>query len=311
MVPSLGARLDAAVLIVVHGSPDAPGRLPDILARDGALPAVLAVDEQRIEPGRIYVARPDCHLLVEDEHLRLRHGPRENGFRPAVDPLFRSAAAAYGARVVAVVLSGALDDGTHGASVVKQFGGLVLAQEPTDAVVAGMPTSAIRSGAVDEVLTAAALGARVRQLVNGSPPGESNMPRERSARPGAGHETSEGKSRDDAPVALTCPECGGALREMTDGQLLRFRCHVGHAYGADTLAQDQDGQVETAMWTALRVLEESIALRQRLAERARARGLAGVAHACDERTATAERHAGVLRRLLEEAPPPPDDEPTT
>jgi two-component system chemotaxis response regulator CheB len=164
LVSRLPADLPAALLVVLHTSPTRESRLPTILDRAGALPAAHAQDGTRIRAGRIYVAPPNYHLTVEHESLRLVQGPTENGFRPAADPLFRTAARAYGARVVGVVLSGALDDGAAGLRAIKQHGGVAVAQDPNEAAVAWMPRSAIRLDHVDHVLPTAEIAALLVQL---------------------------------------------------------------------------------------------------------------------------------------------------
>lgn len=155
LVAGLPADLPAAVFIVVHLSAKFPSWLPYILQKSGKLPAVHAVDGAAIEPGRIYVAPPDRHLLVKPEYMRVVLGPKENRFRPAIDPLFRTAALAYGKRVVGVVLSGLLNDGTAGLIDIKEQGGVAIVQDPQEAMFPSMPESAIEHAAVDHILPVA------------------------------------------------------------------------------------------------------------------------------------------------------------
>lgn len=203
LAAELPADLPAAVCVVLH-----IGRrrsvAPRILAKAGPLPAAHAVDGEALRPGRIYVAPPDHHLLVEPGLLRLSRGPRENSTRPAIDPLFRSAAQAYGPRVFGVILSGTMNDGTAGFSVIKRLGGTTLVQAPEDAVFPGMPQSALSNTAVDHCAPASALGALLARLVGAAD--ETPNPSESFDDEEA---TIEGHYSLNAPLSLTCPECAG------------------------------------------------------------------------------------------------------
>jgi two-component system chemotaxis response regulator CheB len=281
LVRELPADFPAAVLAVVHFPPHSTSMLPLILGRRGRLPAVHAEDGAEIRPGTIYVAPPDRHLLVERGRLRLSRGPRENGHRPAADALFRSAARAYGARVVAVVLSGTLDDGTAGLAVVRRRRGVTVAQHPDDALFAGMPKTAIEAGVVDHVLPVREIAPLLARLA-GTPPAEEADVTD----PLDDFEAALAEMRPGAlfpgeppgkPAGLTCPECLGSLYEIHDGELVRYRCRVGHGFGNDTLLAEQGDKVERALWTALQVLNERAALARRTAERMESRGSSGVA----------------------------------
>jgi two-component system chemotaxis response regulator CheB len=165
LLAPLPTDLEAAIFVVVHSSPEGNGLLPEILDRSGTWPAAYAVDGAAIEHGRIYVARPDYHLLVRRDTMNVSRGPRENLFRPAIDPLFRTAARAYGARVIGIVLSGGLDDGTHGLELIKRHGGLAIAQDPQGAVMPSMPLSAIQNVEVDHILAPSHMGMRLPHFV--------------------------------------------------------------------------------------------------------------------------------------------------
>ena len=268
LVADLPAEFPAAIFVVLHLLPTGHSALPEILDRAGPLPAATAENGDEIERGRIYVAPPDRHLLLLPDRVRLTHGPRENGHRPALDPLFRSAARAYRERVIAVVLSGSLDDGTAGLRLVKRLGGTTVAQDPEDALYPGMPASAVGSEAARHVAPLAEIPALLCDLVDtpiemaaGPPPDPQLL------------ESAEPDRSDDEPTAgdltgLTCPECGGALWEHLDRDgYVRFKCHVGHAYSPDSLETAQAAGLEMAMWSALRTLEERGALFRRLARR--------------------------------------------
>jgi two-component system chemotaxis response regulator CheB len=301
LVRGLPRRFPAAVFVAVHTSADNPGVLPQILARFGPLPVAFARDGERIEHGRIYVAPPDHHLLIERDRVRVTHGPKENGFRPAVDPLFRTAARSYGPRAVGLVLSGALNDGTHGLSQIVEAGGVALAQDPQEALIPSMPLSAIQNVEVRRVLRSAEIAAALADVVR-----ESVEDPDCDA-PKAPEAALDGASLQDAPPpgapsGYTCPECGGAMWEINErGRLLRYRCHVGHGFTAETLIARQGTDLEAAMWTALRALEEHIALCRRLAERAGERGLTGLAARYHRDADEGALRADVIRDALERA----------
>ena len=303
LVGALPSDLAAAVFVVVHGSRDTPGFLPQILRRAGPLPAKHAVDGAVIEHGRIYVAPPDHHLLLEDGRMRVTSGPRENGFRPAVDPLFRTAAHSCGSRVIGVVLSGGLDDGTYGLSVIKQQGGLALVQDVKEAAVPSMPASAIRAVAVDHVLGAVALGELIGRVAQDRVP--EVVPTTKRANGSsrdaavAGTHDLEGKRRTDPPSPFRCPDCGGALwKDGGAGLQARFTCHVGHAFSTDGLLAGHARGVETALWVAVRALEEQAALHRRMASRAHEGGMEEVTRSFQGKAAEAEHRARSIRRIL-------------
>jgi len=296
----LPAELPASVFVVVHTSPDNPSVLPAVLSKSGALRADEATDGAPIQPGRIYAPPPDHHLLIKRGHVRVTRGPRENQFRPAIDPLFRTAATVYGPRVIGVLLSGGLDDGVLGLSRIKRHRGVAIAQDPGDAEVASMPESAIRQVAVDHVLRADDMAAVITGLVrteveedimtaNDEPPRDIAE---------AGTDALDSGILPKHPSPFTCPECGGALWELKDGDLVRFQCHVGHAFSAESLVAAQSDGLEGALWTALRALEESSALRKRMADHARRHGMSAIAEAYEEHAQQSEDRAKIVRRIL-------------
>src|SRR5262245_34861077 len=246
--------LPAAVFVVIHMSPDTPSVLPRLLERAGPLPVHAAVDGEPVRGGNVYVASPDHHLLIEDGRVRVARGPKENRHRPSVDPLFRSAAVSYGRRVIGVVMTGALDDGTAGLRTIKQRGGLALVQDPAEADFPSMPRSAIENVAVDRVLPLREIPVALAELAG--KPVDGTAPPDAAAETEALMATGEPESTDKLgkPSAFGCPECGGVLWEIDDAQLLRFRCRVGHAYSADSLVVEQTEGVEDALWAALRAL---------------------------------------------------------
>jgi two-component system, chemotaxis family, protein-glutamate methylesterase/glutaminase len=270
LVAGLPVELPATLVVAQHTSPAAPALLADILARAGSLSASVAVDGEPMERGHIYVAPPDHHVLVGEGHLIVSHGPRENGHRPAVDPLFRSAARRYGRRVIAAVLSGTLDDGTAGLITVKARGGITIAQDPEDALYSGMPENAIEGDSPDYVVAISELADLLCTLVqepleptvlNGAP--WEARPQQATPRP-ARAASEELRARGARPAAVSCPECNGPLFEHREASLVTFECVVGHRYSPASLDHEQARVLEGALWNAVRGLYERAELLQRL-----------------------------------------------
>jgi two-component system chemotaxis response regulator CheB len=267
--------LDAALFIVWHMSPDVRGILPQVLKRIGPLDAVEATDGQPIEMGRIYVARPDHHLLLDDGKMRVTRGPKENRFRPAVDPLFRSAAYSYGQRVIGVITSGALDDGTSGLWEIKRRGGIAIAQDPNDAEIGSMPENAICQVNVDHVARASEIAGLITRL------SQQQVNEHEVLMQDQAHDE---RTREEIKIAAedtalyqdvfqngelspyTCPECSGVLAKIRDGDRVRFRCHTGHAVSADSLLASLTENIEASLWNAVRGVDESIMLMNHLGD---------------------------------------------
>ena len=305
IIAVLPADISAAILIVLHVWPDGPSVLPEILNNAGPITAVHPYDLERLEYSRIYVAPPDFHLLVEPGSVRVVRGPKENRHRPAVDPLFRSAASVYGPRVVGCILTGSMDDGTAGALAVKRHGGVVIAQDPAQAAHRGMPASAIENGAVDYILPLGGIAPRLIQLVmSGSRldaarafvSGDADLMEATLAE--ANMDAIEDMNRRGRPSVYACPDCNGTLWELDDNGLLRFRCRTGHAYTAASLAIEQSERLEQALWTAFRALEETASLHRRMAERARERSHVHIAAEHDAAAQKEEDSARVLRDVI-------------
>ena len=301
MVGGLSADLAAALFVVLHLPATHPSVLPAILARTSALPAAHAVDGEAIRNGRIYVARPNHHLYVHRGHVRVAVGPRENGVRPAVDVLFRSASRAYRGRVVGVILSGALSDGAIGLAGIKMRDGTAVVQDPAEALFVGMPESALKATPVDYCVSVADIPAIVERLAHSAVdegvalPMENQMDsEERNLAP-----TGLGPADEKLPGAasgLTCPDCAGSIWELRDGDTVRYECRVGHAYGPEAFLDQQGERVEAALWSAINTLEERAETFSRLA--ALYPATARFAGAYEERATEARRQAGVLRDLL-------------
>jgi two-component system, chemotaxis family, protein-glutamate methylesterase/glutaminase len=301
VVGSLPSDLPAAVLAVLHLG---TGRsaLPEILSRAGRLPAEHPREGEAIRPGRVYVAPPDFHMVVRDGHLGLIRGPRENGFRPAVDVLFRSAAQSYRRRVIGVVLTGNLDDGTAGLLAVKKLGGVAVVQDPEEADYPGMPQSAVDNVPVDHVVRLAEVAPLVASLAREPVAPETAMKENEEAEVEDETVGLPGYETKGHPSGFSCPDCGGSLWEWQDGELVRYRCRIGHAYSPESLASQQSEALEAALWSAVRSLEETAAFARRLAERMRESNLPGAADRYLVRAGAAERHAGTLREMLATSP---------
>jgi two-component system chemotaxis response regulator CheB len=291
IVSELPGDLAATVCVVLHIAPGSPSALAPILQRAGQLPCRTAVDGEQLRPGEILVAPPDRHLIIEDGRVKLALGPRENGHRPAVDPLFRSAAQASGARVIGVVLSGTRDDGAAGLAVVKASGGAAIVQDPEEAMYSGMPASALAHVAVDVVAPSTLIAQAIESMVNGGdlPP---NTYRPTDPPPDA---------RGDEPFTTACPECGGVLSERTESGMSHWRCRVGHRFSPDSLVDAQAEGVEAALWAAVRALEDRHALLDRMAGQAERRGQVRSARSFRTRGATARDNAQQVREALNRA----------
>jgi two-component system, chemotaxis family, protein-glutamate methylesterase/glutaminase len=307
LVPELPAEFPAALFVVLHLSSSGTSVLPDILARGGSLPTSVARDGEKFDRGHVYVAPPDRHLILAGSRMQLSAGPRENGHRPAIDPLFRSAARTYGPRVIAVVLSGTLDDGAAGARLVKERGGAVLVQASGDALYSAMPEHAAAAVTdVDGAYTASELAGRVGELVE--EPLESRWEARVEARDRAEQAAvaAVAGAQDSEPAELSCPECGGPLWERGEGQFVDFACRVGHVYSPESLIAEQGSSLERALWSATRGLYERADLYRRLARRAE--GKTTLVERFERRASAAEEHAEAIREALDRLTPAHDAE---
>ena len=313
IMSDLPADLQASVFVATHVPINGPGYLADILASAGPLPVSRAVDGQPVERGHVYTAVPDRHLLLVDGIMRLGDGPRENMSRPAIDPLFRSAALAYGPRAIGVILSGLLSDGASGLSSIKACGGTAVVQHPLDAHADQMPLAALEVVDADDVAPADQIGALLARIATDDAgealPCPDNLALEVEIAAGARLGSAALREIAD-PSALSCPDCQGVLSEVRDEHPLRYRCQIGHAYTADILAARTD-EVGHAMRVALRIMEERVTLVTRMAEEARSTGRNVVAELYERRAVEYGRYAAVLREAavaqLRERPDGPDN----
>jgi two-component system chemotaxis response regulator CheB len=311
VVHELPPDLDATLFVVLHLPPSGTSVLPRILGRAGLLQAAHASDGVEFQRGWIYIAPPDQHMRFADGHLTLDRGPRENGHRPAVDPMFRSAAETFGNRVVGVVLSGVLDDGAAGLVAVKSHGGATLVQSVDDALYPTMPAAALEAvGETDVVGDARELAAAIVELTHRPPSGPPPGPRaDPAGEQGVYVEvlrSSDDQPREGRPSGYTCPECHGALWESHEGHTTRYRCRTGHEFSPETLFAEQHEHVERALWAALRALEEKAAMLRRMSTRAKERGHASAAARLERRANTIVEEAVTVRRLLRRIEPVAD-----
>jgi len=298
IVGGLAPDLPASIFISTH-IPAGASYLADMLGGASSLPVHQAIDGRPIQPGHIYVAAPDRHLLLVDHTLRLGYGPRENMVRPAIDALFRSAALTFGPRVIGVVLTGYLNDGAAGLAAIKQCGGLTVVQHPVDAEVDEMPRAALEAVDVDHVAPTDGIAALLSELSRQTTGPARAPPRDLDleVQIAAGRYVPTDALRSFAePSTVTCPECHGVLSEVKAEGPLRYRCQIGHAYTAEAVAASQQPQIDEALRIALRMMEERHTLVTRMAQDARASGRGAVAELYEGRAEEYRRHAATLRR---------------
>jgi two-component system chemotaxis response regulator CheB len=298
LVAGLPPDLPAAVLVVLHVPSYGGSVLPAILERAGDLPADHPEGEQPLEEGRIYVAPPDHHLLVVDGHCVVTRGPRENGHRPAIDPLFRSASLAFDGKVAGVVLSGTLDDGTAGLSWIKLRDGATLVQAPSDALYPAMPQNAIDFVDPDYVEPVEEL---VNTLVRLTSDAGGRNGKEAILEPAPDPSSEQPQPGDIAP--FSCPSCGGSLWETVTDGIANYRCRVGHAYTLNSLVAAHGDTVERAMWTAYRALEEQAAMSRRVGRRLAERGRVESAERFERQAEQSANQAAALKRVLDSLEP--------
>lgn len=284
IVAGLSPGLKAAVFVVTHLYPRSRSILAEILASKGPLPAQQASDGAPIEPGNIYIAAPDHHLLLNDGHMRLSMGPKENYQRPSINVTFRSAAQAYGPRVIGVILTGQLDDGTSGLWQIKQGGGIAVVQHPEEAPYPSMPLSALREVEADHTVRAADIGPLLTRLTKGETEGETV--RERA-------------DMQTRVVDLTCPECRGTLWEIPRGNYHEYQCRVGHIFSPRSMLADHYAAQEKALWAAVVALEEGAVLAKRLAAELEPDLRPKLLHEAEQHQA----HAAQIRQLIEQRAP--------
>jgi two-component system, chemotaxis family, protein-glutamate methylesterase/glutaminase len=309
---TLPADLPAAVLVVQHLSPSARSVLPQLLSKAGPLPAKTPADGEALETGRIYVAKPDHHLLLRPGRMLMRRGPFENRTRPAVNALFRSAAVAYGARVIGVVLTGLLDDGTDGLIAIKAVGGTSVVQDPKDAEWPSMPRNALKRDHVDHAMRLDEMGALLSRLCREEagpsiPPPEDYMVEDRIAAQDFAS-IDEGLNTPGRASKISCPDCGGVLNQIETDKEIRFRCQVGHAFTPLGLAAMQSDELERALSVAVRTHRDRMRLFEQMKVSAADRGLAHARARWETASAEAAQFVAVLENAMVQLQKPPTDE---
>ena len=298
-VANLPVTTRHAVCVVLHVSPAGTSAMPHILGRAARLPVHSPLDGDPLLAGHIYVAPPDHHLEIEPGRIRVTQSPRENGHRPAIDPTMRSAAEAYDSEVVGFVLSGSGDDGTAGLMAIKLSGGAVAVQDPDEALYESMPRSAMAQVDVDAVLPLREMSHWLTHHHTEPPTPGGTRDMQDPQRPQVG----EAPRDDAAGTRYTCPDCGGVLFMQDEDGLTRFRCSVGHAYSIESLSNAQASQLEGALWTAVRALEDRAQLLRHIAQQSQHRGARRSEKAFREQANDLEARASVIRDAIESARP--------
>jgi two-component system chemotaxis response regulator CheB len=309
LTKGLPAEFPAAVLVALHVRTDFNSTMPEMLDRDGPLPAAFAAHGEKLRGGRIFVAPPNRHLLIEHDCVYLGTGPAENNCRPAIDALFRSAALCCGPRAIGVVLTGTLHDGSSGLRAIKRCGGLTVVQDPLDAQHADMPRNAIHAAKPDHVVALARMPALLARLVDqraGSRrkvPDEVRLEVDMAARGASDLTASDWRGPGSPPEAvLACPACHGILKEIDDGTEIRYRCRHGHGFTAHSLDVALHDGLSLALASAVRALDERSGLMRRMARDARSRDHSVLARSWDEKARSYEEQAQIIRRVLWQPP---------
>jgi two-component system, chemotaxis family, protein-glutamate methylesterase/glutaminase len=299
LVATLTPGFPAPILIVLHVGE--VSYMPEILARAGSLPVKRPESGERIEPGSIYVAPPGRHMLVHDDHILLRRGPRENLARPAIDPLFRSTACSFGARTIGAILTGSLSDGASGLHAIKRCGGVTIVQDPDDALVPDMPRNALENVEVDHCIPLAGMGRLLAKLVADPARKMIPIPTEiclEAAIAAQEHVNMDSSDKLGTLSPFTCPECQGPLWEIEEGRLVRYRCHAGHALTAEAMLSAQATEAENMIERLLRVHQQRAAMAYRIAARDRAEGRVESARRMEEKAREYEGDAEMIGHLL-------------
>jgi two-component system, chemotaxis family, protein-glutamate methylesterase/glutaminase len=294
-------QFPAAVLVTIHLPSRFSSSMDDVLSGAGPLPAQFARDGDRVRKGRIYIAPPDRHLLLDGDHVGLGEGPRENNSRPAIDPMLRSTAVCCSGRAVGVVLTGTLGDGASGLWAIRQGGGIAVVQDPRDAAFSEMPLAAVNRANPDHVVKLGDMPALLQSLVQ-QPAGEARpLPRSLKYEVEIGRSGSDGMDSIEKMdgigrrSVLACPDCGGVMWEIDEEDLVRYRCHVGHTYTAEVMSLALDESLRRALATALRALEERVALARKLYRQAVDGGHRLLAETWAEKARDFEREMDVIR----------------
>jgi two-component system, chemotaxis family, protein-glutamate methylesterase/glutaminase len=302
LTAQLNDKIDAAVFIVLHITQiTSPELLVQRFENNSSFSCKLAEDGEKIQRGHIYVAVPDRHLLIKNRTVLVGRGSPENRWRPSIDILFRSAAAAYGGRVIGIILSGMMEDGTAGMLAIKKSGGTLIAQDPEEAEYPDMPQSVLNNMKVDYCVPLDAMGAI---LLEKSKDGKENFafaPPEVIAEANIAERVAidiDKVSELGDKSVFSCPDCGGGLWEIKEEDVTRYRCHIGHMYNQKELELRQKQALENTMWIALRMMEERRNLLRKMSEEERGKGWARSADHKLERAVDLEAHITRLKEIL-------------
>jgi two-component system chemotaxis response regulator CheB len=306
---------NASIFIVWHMSPEGKSVLPELLASVTSIPVATAIDKERIMPRRIYIASQDCHMILESDVVRVTHGPKENLFRPAIDPLFRSAASIFGPRTIGVILSGGLDDGSAGLYSIKRMGGKAIIQDPATAENSAMPLNASRIVRPDYMVNVQEISGLLATL-SAETAGPLKRPGVKEKEKmdfevgvAAGEPSlKQGLTYFDNYTPYTCPECKGTLSEIKEGKIVRFRCHTGHAFSALSLLSSLDKNIEGSLWTTVRAMEESFFLLRQMADQMRIENNTEMAAEYFEKAKKMEARKEHLRKIVLQYVPVSDAE---
>ena len=307
LVAQLTAETDAAYFIVMHLSRKGIGDfLVHRLLQQTKLPCRQATHGEEIKQGHIYVSPPDEHMLLEEGKIILGKGPAENRWRPSVNNLFRSAAAAYGERVIGIVLTGFLDDGTAGMSAIKRSGGTCIVQDPNQAEYPDMPLSVLNNMEVDYCIPLAEMGNIIWDITQTTKLKDTKIPQDVITEAAIDRKVSTSISDVEVfdKTVYNCPDCGGGLWITTHDHPTHYRCHVGHSYTEDDLLIRQSETLEATLWTALRMMEERKALLVQMHEKQKSKGLRHAANIHIERANELVAHINNLKGILFETRDP-------
>lgn len=276
LIGKMPADLPAAIFIVQHMAPESTAEaLLRRLSRHGSFLCKLATDGESIKAGRIYIAPPDNHLLIKKNKLLVTKGARENRSRPGIDPLFRSAAVAYGPRVIGVVLTGMLDDGTAGLNAIQRCGGVTVVQNPKDAAYSAMPQSALDNLKVDHCVPISEMGELLDKLTHERPGKTRSVPEDVRTEAIIAERVLSDVGQVNGigeQVPYNCPNCGGVLWEIETPDIRRFRCHTGHSFTESALLTSQSDKIEETLWISLRMFEERKNLLKSMAQKSSGKG---------------------------------------
>lgn len=301
LLAQLPQTLNASIFVVIHLQRHVPSKLAAVLSRVSVLPVCEATDQQKIQPGLVYVAPSDYHLFLEQSKVQLVRGPLENRMRPAIDVLFRSAAVAHRDQVIGVILSGLLDDGVAGLQAIKRCGGRAVVQSPDEAQFSSMPENAIAAMDVNYIVPVAAMADCLQRCVAEPPETNTLVPKDillESKMVKRVMFNADEMAQIGEPSYQSCPACSGPLWQMKAPDTLRYRCHVGHSFTARALVEAQDETVEEALWIALRTLEERARVLERISKDSLQKGAQNLSERYKERAAEALEHATSIRRLI-------------